>query len=937
MNNPLEASTSVDQPYQGLDANSYTANRLVSVTGLLNRLPFANWCSLFQQHCSPLHLNYTTRRCFIGPIPEGWLNSHRKTWYKEKIGLGDYSSRRATFTTSSTISPQKRLTGLDGPSAGALFGRSSFPQPENLREDEGGDTSQEQSDVEGATELAPVNTAQAAEEELRNPEVEQHDVPQTPSNGDHGVISATTDSQGLLKPPKPQSRRRKSDTRDDQSFVTANERLKSLPGKKSGQPAPDTAQFDGTGASSIHDRGELDTVVNSGPSASLNEQSPARSSLPPADTNSVSSLLPRKSKLDNRSIGSRANKGPLQRQEPEADVDDGSYVPQTKKHGIAFDLAENVTSQQDKMQERLRRAQKTTSNRFRRKALKDGEIVKMEKMLVRVDSTLHKLPPDYNENDSLKTESRIMEKWREYVVVCRHTEDETADFTLQMYKTRVIPEVEKKEVKKKSTHDIPLQEKTTKVNLYSSLDKTFVIWYPYKKMTMIYIFRPHSSAHSVEWYTFLKEALGWTRPSTLQINIPDLSVALRIERPFEQLEVSRDAMQGSGWDDTALHRTMAEEQAVARRIITKCMTMLEDSPEWASILETWSKAEKMGLAWKRYDRLEWIHGANEKKMYGSLAMIKSHDLELRPKEHYPTKVPSPDGKTVREPPPVEGFLIRLTSQKGRHQRMGKMFFKRLYFSTHNQYLCFCRPAKAVPPTPPKFPSKRGPSIPSTSEIVEHTPLIFSVNPYPVEDGEVSWLKQGNPVHTSRRDEEAYNEHNRNAQIVSDSDGYVNMCKVVEVRNVVRGASPADATVDEGPDVEFHQDVPDTRREDGATDQFDDGRTFELLMKNGLVMRLQTYNEETKKEWMKRLSELVQYWKLRIAADMELFKMIRRVNLERLNIDEEMEATLGQFAQKWEVARSAASPQLYHMCGISSCRSILVSYPPMFSIEPILIW
>jgi hypothetical protein len=31
-----------------------------------------------------------------------------------------------------------------------------------------------------------------------------------------------------------------------------------------------------------------------------------------------------------------------------------------------------------------------------------------------------------------------------------------------------------------------------------------------------------------------------------------------------------------------------------------------------------------------------------------------------------------------EPAPIEGFLVRLTSQKGMHQRMNKMFFKRLY-------------------------------------------------------------------------------------------------------------------------------------------------------------------------------------------------------------------------------------------------------------------
>lgn len=33
--------------------------------------------------------------------------------------------------------------------------------------------------------------------------------------------------------------------------------------------------------------------------------------------------------------------------------------------------------------------------------------------------------------------------------------------------------------------------------------------------------------------------------------------------------------------------------------------------------------------------------------------------------------------------------------------------------------------------------------------------------------------------------------------------------------------------------------------------------------------------------------------------------------------------MGQFAQKWEVSRAEASPQLFHMCGISDCRAIKV--------------
>ncbi len=148
--------------------------------------------------------------------------------------------------------------------------------------------------------------------------------------------------------------------------------------------------------------------------------------------------------------------------------------------------------------------------------------------------------------------------------------------------------------------------------------------------------------------------------------------------------------------------------------------------------------------------------------------------------------------------------------------------------------------------------------------------------------------------------------------------------MVHVQDAHRGSSPVDADVNQGPDVDFHEDVQDTRTEDGQTNQFDDKRTFELVMKNKLVVRLQAFNEITKKEWMTRLRKLIQYWKLRLADDTETLKAVRGLNLKLLEIDEESEAYIGQFGSKWEVTRSVASPKLFNMCGISCCRAITVT-------------
>lgn len=215
------------------------------------------------------------------------------------------------------------------------------------------------------------------------------------------------------------------------------------------------------------------------------------------------------------------------------------------------------------------------------------------------------------------------------------------------------------------------------------------------------------------------------------------------------------------------------------------------------------------------------------------------------------------------------------------------------------------------------------NVPSAHEIASTIPLIYAVCPYPVHDGEIAWLAKGQ---SERRecDAEAYDEAERLVNTLLNCDGYVNLCNVARVRNVVRGATPADENVVEGSEVDFDQDVPDTQQDDGATVKFDDDRTFELLMQNGLVVRLQAYDKATKREWQRRLQDLARYWKRRSAADMDLYKQVRRQNLSELKIDEETEALMGQFARKWEVTKSHASAELYNMCAISCCRTINMS-------------
>lgn len=56
----------------------------------------------FKRYASGYHLHMTSRRFFIGPIPEGWLQHHRKHWYKTRLKFHNYTSRAVTFTADTT-------------------------------------------------------------------------------------------------------------------------------------------------------------------------------------------------------------------------------------------------------------------------------------------------------------------------------------------------------------------------------------------------------------------------------------------------------------------------------------------------------------------------------------------------------------------------------------------------------------------------------------------------------------------------------------------------------------------------------------------------------------------------------------------------------------------------------------------------------------------
>jgi hypothetical protein len=104
---------------------------------------------------------------------------------------------------------------------------------------------------------------------------------------------------------------------------------------------------------------------------------------------------------------------------------------------VKFDIPED--SKRQAVHFKAKKAQMTiqrAGTKLRRKNIKDGQVVKMERMLVRVDAA-DEVPEDFDENVNQRVVSRVKDKWREYMIVCRHSHTDEADFLLQLYQTRV--------------------------------------------------------------------------------------------------------------------------------------------------------------------------------------------------------------------------------------------------------------------------------------------------------------------------------------------------------------------------------------------------------------------------------------------------------------------------------------------------------------------
>lgn len=560
-----------------------------------------------------------------------------------------------------------------------------------------------------------------------------------------------------------------------------------------------------------------------------------------------------------------------------------------------------------------------------RKVLKSkqhGELVMVEKMLVMLQKTDHEcLPESFNELDSC--DSRVIDRWKEYIVVVRNTGDHEHPILLQFYKSRHVEKVQK-ERSSNSSLDVKLS-RDFGVNLYSSLDKTLALWCndSGKKShgTNIYFLRTRSTHTALQWLAFFSGIIGVNPTNELKIGVPDLNVVVHMDLSFEEyLKITEQAMKDEKLVTLDHLKSVASSPSVFRehilRIILDHLMQIESLKQ--QIIERWIDPEiKIGLAWRRYDRLEWAFTSDDIFIQTSWAMLQTYDIEVHPKLPQCRTVVI-DGTQVDEPPAIEGFLSRITTWTGDKK---KSFFKRQYWHTNDNLLFYTRPIRALPPHPSLSVGHLDMRDESqVKKFTKNLPLYYEAAPFETDDeGNVRWL-DGDLENFQIHDQAAANEIYRRVSTISRCDGVIDLCRVVSIR------ACTEASHDVG--LQNRTTLSDLGGQNLRQSTVMPEVDFELVFgdeeeENTPIVRLRAANAVCRDLWVNRLQLLAAYWKAKSIGDRRRVIKQRQKNLTILHIDEDEEPMIGEKTSKWETDQGVADPYVYNVSIYSLGKSILL--------------
>lgn len=516
---------------------------------------------------------------------------------------------------------------------------------------------------------------------------------------------------------------------------------------------------------------------------------------------------------------------------------------------------------------------------------KAGQVVRVDKMLVLIKEPLTKVEArHFTENEPCDT--RVVDRWKEYHVALRRTDDNTNPLEMQLYD---LPNFDEATTKTKPKISISLSCRVS-AQFYSRIDKTISVWVGGKRPA-VYILACKDQVTAVTWLYFVSQFIGYSWSPSFQICIPDLDLSVLIY--LSELTLLR--LLGHQDDITVTELEFGydvQKNPVFDYLRDKIRSSLAQDKELASQFERWQTQNPNPLfCHKYYDRLEWASNNGGLLAMQHQLLGKWYKLEYRQAAHLSNNITTKSGEKLVQPPSLEGFLSRLSSPAGHEFSLYRTFYKTLYFYSHRGLLFYTKYYRGTPP------STRDPRTYYRKDV----PVGLVFNPYELDEKDhIPWLRDNYAEHNAIAEEE----FERKALQVIKAEGVIDLCRAqsiepIDISDVRHGHRLLLASLwYSNTSLATSEEIVDS--------------SFVIEMVDGERLKLQAPNREARDEWVERLKEIRNFWVLKQEEILKRIKTTSEMNQTTRKINEYIDSNATEEMEPVELQHSFADPEIHNI-------------------------
>lgn len=610
-------------------------------------------------------------------------------------------------------------------------------------------------------------------------------------------------------------------------------------------------------------------------------------------------------------------------------------------------------------------------------------------------------------------DARIRDRWKEYYVVIRKSHggsNPDTPLTFEFLKDRTIKRFSSPSENpplmpasslgasnffRNGVLDFELCLSKCSINFYNYLDKSICISVPESakeryftspnyidnKFVRLYIFKSISLVESVDWYLFLKSFYVSLSTRVINVFIPSLELDVTIEVPLETYEnfLKQSKKRKVFILEFKNNNYNYKVSTPTNYIIHIVLQRLKDIQQNFPVIKQWfetinNNSTKIGLAWKYFDRLEWIIDVNQ-NLVSQYFALDFNSLVLEIISNYPTTVRrgckenicsiyrdfykplnvnnddvatdinndegAPNAKQeenlidhaglldsqeincgmhkiMQEPTPIEGFLKIVPSKNLTDYCLPDFFcttdnsnsFK--YFFTSRELLLFTSIKHCSPPILQKY-----------NDLMKLSDL--------------QYLRKSKSFGNLKLNNQVENKNYQFGNPVSNleiPDNYIQSLFELTSRGEIEWLNnDNDLNYYDGLTIsEIKRQTFNIYKAEGILKLCDISKIeateienrFRIKLENGSDLILETKNRDTRDLWIDKLKILKKYWKLRADEDLRRLISCREYNLKKIDIKESEEVNFVNNSLKWELKKGRCDPKIYNINHITLLKVIIKS-------------